>query len=83
MYRVIIAKDAQKSFEKIPRKVQSRIVHGLDKLSQDPFIGKSLKGELDGKFSLRVWPYRIIYQISKKELQIQVIDIGHRQGIYQ
>ena len=51
-------------------------------LALDPFQGKKLKGELRGQYSIRVWPYRIIYQIYKKELIITIIDVGHRQGVY-
>ena len=54
----------------------------LNILSKDPFSGKKLEGELKGKYSIRAWPYRIVYQILKNELIVLVVDIGHRQGVY-
>ena len=54
----------------------------LDALEEDPFIGKKLSGEFQGIRSFRVWPYRILYEIKKKELFVFVIRIAHRQGAY-
>jgi mRNA interferase RelE/StbE len=54
----------------------------LEDILQDPFSGKKLEGELKNCYSSRAWPYRIIYEIRKKELVIVVIKIGHRQGVY-
>lgn len=82
MYRIVVSHDAQKSLQKIPKKFHQRIVRGLEKLAEDPHLGKSLKGELSGRYSLRIWPYRILYRVVEDRLLVQVIDIGHRQGIY-
>ncbi|MBP9850444.1 MAG: type II toxin-antitoxin system RelE/ParE family toxin, partial [Candidatus Peribacteraceae bacterium] len=35
-----------------------------------------------GKYTLRVWPYRIIYKFEKQQLTVYVLEIGHRQGVY-
>ncbi|MBU1177273.1 type II toxin-antitoxin system RelE/ParE family toxin, partial [Patescibacteria group bacterium] len=44
----------------------------------DPYLGKRLKGELKSYYSYRVWSYRIIYEIKKKELVILIIRIDYR-----
>ena len=54
----------------------------LIELAQNPDLGKKLEGELRDFYSLRVWPYRIIYQIIKNELIVFVVQIKHRQGVY-
>ena len=81
-HRVIIIEKAQKSLAKIDQKSQPRILAALFDLSLNPYLGKKLGGNLSGRWSWRVWPYRIVYEIRKKELIVLVIDIGHRQGIY-
>ena len=81
-YTVIIADRAQKNLGKLPQKVASKVVFKLDLLSGDLFQGTKLAGELSGLFSLRVWPYRIIYRVDDKKKRVEVVDIGHRQGIY-
>ena len=82
MYRIEIEKPARKRLAKIPKKFQYKIIEAIESLSYDPFLGKKLEGEFEGKYSLRVWPYRVIYRIFKKEIFILILDIGHRQGIY-
>jgi len=54
----------------------------LIELAKNPYLGKKLEGELRDFYSLRVWPYRIIYQIIKNELIVFVVQIKHRQGVY-
>jgi len=59
---------------------RAKFKKAIDSLAEDPFQGKKLKGELEDQYSIRVWPYRIIYKIYKKQLIVSVIDVGHRQG---
>ena len=82
MFQIEYSPKASKNLEKIPRKHQDRILRAVDNLSTDPFLGKKLEGHYTGLYSLRVWPYRIIYAIEKKKLIIYVVTIGHRQSIY-
>lgn len=81
-YQLRIKPNAKKELAKLPKQDRQRIVAAFCSLSQNPFIGKKLKGELEGRYSFRVWPYRIVYQIYKSELLIIVIKIGHRQEVY-
>ncbi len=81
-YQVIIEPKAKKQLNKIPHIYRDKLYKTLRSLAEDPFQGKKLEGELKGQYSTRVWPYRIIYQIYKKQLFISIIDVGHRQGAY-
>lgn len=82
-YAIILSKSAAKGLKKIPAEFKERILTALQELRIDPLAGKPLQGELKGLYSLRVWPYRIIYRINRQKVIIEVLDIGHRQGIYQ
>lgn len=73
---------AEKDLAKLPTKDRLRVTLAISALSLNPFIGKKLDGKYTGFYSLRVWPYRIIYYVYKKELLVLVIRIGHRQGVY-
>lgn len=81
-YKTIIEKRARKQILKLPKNYQIKIYNAIFSLADDPFQGKKLEGELKGQYSIRIWPYRIIYQIYKKELIIIIIDMGYRQGVY-
>ena len=82
MYAVKFTRSAKKSFSKITNREQKRIALAIEKLAQDPTIGKPLKGVLKNLWSLRIGAYRVIYQIVKKELVIMVFAVGHRREIY-
>lgn len=82
MYRVLLKSAAQKSLKKIDKRYRVRIDRALFALAENPLLGKPLNGELEGFFSLRVWPYRIIYTVYKRETVVFVIDIDHRQDVY-
>lgn len=81
-YQVSIKPNAEKELKKLPKKDYYRILSAFAVLSNNPFIGKKMKGEYDGQYNYRVWPYRIVYEIHKKELVILVITVSHRQGVY-
>ena len=80
MLQVIITPKAQKQYNHLPSKEQSKIKKKLMTLGNDPYSGKKLSGELAELRSLRVWPYRIIYYI--EEDKIFITSIIHRQGAY-
>ena len=82
MYRVVILKRAQKETLKLPKKDQKRIVDAIIGLASDPFHGKQLHGDLDGKWAIRVWPYRIIYTIERGIVTVTVLRVGHRKDVY-
>ncbi len=82
MYQIILSRTAEKDLGKIDKKYKPHIFAALFDLRKEPFLGKRLKGKFQDCYSLRVGIYRIIYKIYKKELDILVIRIGHRQEIY-
>jgi len=82
MYQVVLSRSAEKDLEKINNKFKPHVFAALFDLRKNPYLGKKLKGKFQDYYSLRVGIYRIIYKIYKRELNILVIRIGHRQGVY-
>lgn len=81
-YQIHLVEKAKNDLNKIPFAYQQKIVKIFNLLSQNPFLGKKLKGVLKGYYSLKIWPYRIIYEIDIKKSSIIIFKIGHRQGVY-
>lgn len=81
-YQIYIAKKTKKELDKISSNYQKKITDSILLLSKNPFLGKKLKGDLEGYYSLKIWPYRIIYQVDKKNNIVLILKIAHRQGIY-
>jgi len=72
---------ARKNLEKIAEPYRARIRATLQEIVSNPFSGKALSGDRKGEYSVRVWPYRIIYIIKKQELIIVVVEVDHRGHI--
>ncbi len=62
--------------------IYGRVIRAIDSLEIIPFLGKALKGELKGLYSLRVGSYRVIYEVHQHRLLVRVIDLGHRKEVY-
>lgn len=69
-----------KQLKKLSPSERKKVIRKLELLSEDPLSGKSLRGELKGLYSLRVWPYRVIYEIKGKE--VIIYSVSHRQSAY-
>ena len=82
MYKIVVRKTAEKELNRIEESQRSRIEKTILSLSLNPYLGKPLKGEFQGIYSLKVWPFRILYEIYKKQLIIHIIKISHRQNVY-
>lgn len=78
--QVFLTPQAQKDLQKIPQKNRLKIKRRTQLLIKSPFAGKKLKGKLKGYWSLKVWPYRIIYEIYKNKVWVD--HIVHRQKAY-
>ena len=81
-YNIKLYPKAEKQLNKLSEKDKVRILKSLLGLQSNPYSGKKLKGEFAGFYSIKVWPYRIIYIIKNKKCLIIVIKIGQREGIY-
>ena len=77
---VIITPQAQKQYHHLPSTEQDKIKKKLKALQNFPLSDKKLAGQFKDLRSLKAWPYRIIYYLSKKNLF--VVSILHRQGAY-
>jgi len=82
MYQIKFSRQARKSLPKLPNAYQIKVRRVIASLKFDPYIGKKLEGKYKNDYSIRVWPFRIIYTIMKKELIIEVIEIEHRGRAY-
>jgi len=80
--KVFLSTQAHKHYLKLSTPDQKKINKKLQALSLEPLAGKKLKGQLEGLYSLRAWPYRIIYQINQQSKELWVVEIFHRQNVY-
>lgn len=91
IYRILITKNAEKQLSKIEKSSQDSannitILIDLMKITPNPhlhFNCKKLKAYIRANcYRWRVGDYRIIGQVLKDEIVIQIFEIAHRQGAY-
>ncbi|KKQ33705.1 MAG: Plasmid stabilization system [Candidatus Collierbacteria bacterium GW2011_GWC2_44_18] len=78
--KIFYTSKAEKQLIGLPKSELKKIFSKIEKLSDESGAGKPLKGEFDGLYSLRAWPYRIIYKVEEGALVI--CSVAHRQGVY-
>ncbi len=81
MYQVIWSESAVNQLKKIDRSVAKQIYQKVSLLRENPHRNvKKIMGS--PYFRLRVGDYRVIIDISKEQLRVLVLKIGHRKKIY-
>jgi mRNA-degrading endonuclease RelE of RelBE toxin-antitoxin system len=59
------------------------VLETLTAVADDPrHAGKPLRFELEGRWSARRGPFRVVYEIDARRRLVTVIAIGHRADVY-
>jgi mRNA interferase RelE/StbE len=84
LHEVRLASPARRDLERVPPRIVSAIVEFLyGDLARNPRrVGKPLERELEGYWSARRGPYRVIYRIDDADVVVLVIRIDHRADVY-
>jgi mRNA interferase RelE/StbE len=81
-YRLIPTNSYLKDLRKLDRAANRRILPAIELLADSPRLGKMLRGELEGLWSLRVGEFRVIYSIEESNRTVTLRAAGHRGAIY-
>lgn len=82
-HRLLYLPGAARDIRELPAAVAERARRGLERLAENPRLGKPLQGELRPFWSYRVGDYRVVYEIRDDELVVLVVMLGHRRGVYE
>lgn len=82
MHSIRITPKAINQLKRIKENHKKALALAIEDLKLDPYLGKPLEKDLQGKFSYRIGLYRIIYSIKHKDKIVQIISAGHRSVIY-
>ena len=74
---------ARRQLDRLPTAVAGAAIETLGAIEANPRrLGKPLHFELEGCFSARRGPYRIIYRIDEGTRIIAVLAVAHRSDVY-
>jgi addiction module RelE/StbE family toxin len=79
-YQLSTAPTFSKGLKKLEKTTQIQILTEAMALKTDPFIGKPLRGDWKGIYSLRIGTYQVLYSI--KGIEVRLLFVGHRKHIY-
>ena len=81
-YQLSFTERAKKDIEHTSPSFYPRLLRAFELISENPHVGKTLKGNLRGQYSYRVGDHRIIYEILREKILVIILKIGHRKEIY-
>jgi len=85
-YEIVFKKSAFKELQRLPRRIQQKILDAVQLLSLNPYTEllqiKKMKGA-DCLYRVRIQGFRVIYVIENHLIKITIIKIGHRKEVYE
>lgn len=82
-WHVLVMGPARRQIDRLPITVAAAVIETVDAIASNPRrLGKPLRFELEGCFSARRGPYRIVYRIDDESHTVSVLAVGHRADIY-
>ncbi len=82
-YQLLYSATLRKQIRKLHPQIKPVVKSKLEKLQENPFLGKWLEKQLSGYLSMRAKRFRIIYKIRNNEQTIEIHYVGHRKDIYE
>jgi mRNA interferase RelE/StbE len=74
---------ARRQLDRLPISVVGAVIETLGAIAGNPCrLGKPLRFELEGFWSARRGPYRIVYRIDDQEHAVLVVAVAHRADVY-
>ena len=84
-YRVEFTRSAKREFDRLPQRMQERVVEACGVLTMNPFSDllriKKLKGAA-ALYRVRIGDHRLVYEVRQQLLLVVIIKIGHRREVY-
>jgi mRNA interferase RelE/StbE len=84
VYTVITTKSSAKALSRIPVNGQKRMVEKIKEVAADPYAKHNNVTKLQGRdgYRLRVGEWRVVYELHDDRLELWVLEVGARGGIY-
>ena len=81
MRRLKVPDDVAALIRSLHPDLRRKVRSALADISNDPAVGKPLRGELNGLRSCRISRLRIVYRVSGTA--IEIVAVGPRRSIYE
>jgi mRNA-degrading endonuclease RelE of RelBE toxin-antitoxin system len=82
-YRILYSETSRDQIRSLHPQIKPIVKSHIQKLKENPYVGKALERELYGYYSLSMRRFRVIYKIDHQNHVIQIHYFGHRKDIYE
>ena len=84
MYTVVTTKSFAKALSRLPVNWQKRVVAKVKEVADDPYAKHNNVTKLQGRdgYRLRIGDWRVIYELHDDRIELWVLAVGARGGIY-
>ncbi len=84
VYTIVTTRSFDRTLSRLPLNRQKRIVGKIKEVGTDPYARHNNVTKLQGRdgYRLRVGDWRVIYELRDDRLELWVLEIGARGGIY-
>jgi len=83
IFSIRATKRFERKLDKLPLSLQTTILQRVSELKTNPYLGRKLRGKLEGLYSLRVGDYRVLYWVDIDKAVIWLLEVEHRKKIYE
>ncbi len=74
---------ARRRLDRLPISVAGAVIETLGAIASNPRrLGKPLRFDLEGYWSARRGPYRIVYRMDDETRTVLVVAVAHRADVY-
>jgi mRNA-degrading endonuclease RelE of RelBE toxin-antitoxin system len=84
-YEVVVTGPAARAIaEQLPEAIAVAVIDFVTgpMLDNPHRVGVPLRNELEGVWSARRGPYRVLYRIDEEAREVVVLRVGHRRDVY-
>lgn len=83
-YGLLVTAPAKRAMDRLPGNAAAAIAEFLvgDLLATPRRVGKPLRRDLEGLWSARRGPYRVVYEIDDEKRRVVVMRVDHRADVY-
>jgi mRNA-degrading endonuclease RelE of RelBE toxin-antitoxin system len=82
-WQIEIMPSARRDLNQLQEVAAAAVLEAIDHIADAPQrMGKPLRLELEGLWSARRGPYRVIYRIDEGKRLVQIIAVDHRADVY-
>lgn len=81
VYKIRVPHEVAELIRNLHPQLKRKVKTSLAAILENPRIGKALRGELEGLWTIRVSRFRLIHRTGRRR-QIEVVALGPRERIY-